>query len=157
MKQMSVKRKYAGSYFVSTGAQRSESCGFYVRLNSVNNTANPATGIFDVGISTTSFKWQVVFVAQLRRSMHLMLTWKADLGMDIYVDGRCAGSQIDGIPRDPTPTCGADDPFRNLFIGRRNDMSEGYSNAKIGRLNFYVSWQKPSDIYQDEIEGKVIS
>ncbi len=144
----------SGSYLVSTGAQRSESCGFYVRVNSVNQTANNAQ--FDVGISSTNYKWHVLFVAQIKKSMHLIVTWRDDLGMDVYVDGQCAGSHIQGTARDPAPTCGKDDPFRDFLVGRRNDKIGGFCNAKIGRLYFYSSWKRMADLYDPELEGTLL-
>ena len=144
-----------GLYFISTGGQRSESCGFYVRLNSINDTTTPPTGVFDVGISTSTMKWQLLFVAELQTAMHLIVNWKSDKGLDVYVDGLCAGTQVEGFPREPLPVCGADDPFPNFYIGRRNDIESGYCNAKISRIYFNLAWKRPMDIYNEVLEGKL--
>ncbi|XP_038058887.1 uncharacterized protein LOC119730170 [Patiria miniata] len=146
-----------GVYYLSSGAQRTESCGFYFRLDSVNSDPNGSrVGVFDIAVATADTLWKVRYQARMSVKSHVMMSWGPDVRLDVYIDGICAGNPDtdEGYQRYPLTSC-SDDPFQDLYIGGRNDLaSGGFAVADVGELIIWDAWKNPIDVYNLEQEGK---
>ncbi|XP_038064673.1 uncharacterized protein LOC119735053 [Patiria miniata] len=145
-----------GVYYLSSGAQRTESCGFYFRLDSVNSDPNGSrVGVFDIAVATADTLWKVRYQARMSVKSHVMMSWGPDVGLDVYIDGICAGNPDtdEGYQRYPLTNC-SDDPFQDLYIGGRNDLaSGGFAVADVGELIIWDAWKNPIDVYNLEKEA----
>ncbi|XP_022103454.1 uncharacterized protein LOC110986118 [Acanthaster planci] len=145
-----------GVYYLSSGAQRAESCGFYFRLDALNfDPDGSRVGVFEITVATSSTLWQVHYEAVMSVNQHVMITWRPNLGLDVHVDGVCAGTHgsDEGYQRYPWATC-SKDPFRDLYIGGRNDMNNGgYAVADIGQVTLWDTWKDLNDVYDLRQEG----
>ena len=147
-----------GVYYLSSGGQRSESCGFYFRLDSVGDPDSNGlrVGVFAVGVATPDRFWQMRYQASMSQMANVIMTWRPDIGLDVYVDGTCAGAQADGGYQriaDVSASC-TDDPFQYLYFGRRNDLDVGYAVVEIGQLTVWDAWKNPNVVFNSENEGK---
>ncbi|XP_071797300.1 polycystin-1-like [Asterias amurensis] len=143
-----------GVYYLSSGAQRPESDGFYLRLDSVED---PQTGFplgtFSIGVATMDRIWHVRYQATMDQMSHVIMSWRQDIGLDVYVDGLCVGAQTDESYQrvNVTSSC-CDDPFPYLYVGRRNDFDGGFARADIRQITIWDAWKNPFNISDLEDE-----
>ncbi len=77
------------------------------------------------------------------------------MGLDVYIDGVCAGAQTDeGYPKVDVSSPCSDDPFPDLYVGRRNDLDGGFARADIRQITIWDAWKSPYNISDLETEGQ---
>ena len=94
------------------------------------------------------------YQATMDQMSHVIMSWRQDIGLDVYVDGLCVGAQTDeGFQRVNVTSPCSDDPFPYLCVGGRNDFDGGFARADIRQITIWDAWKNPFNISDLEDEG----